>query len=857
MTTRHFLTLALLLAGQALTAQLKQSPWKPLGPFSIHKTTGETGAPGLGVMRSIDVHPSQPNRLIMGGMSSGIWLSKDKGKSWRNTSLDLPVENVKKIQIAASNPAIVYAATTVGIIKSTDGGEHWAFTQLNLLHKLPCADREKWNDDRTLLSVAPANPQQVVATAGDTLYQTLDGGTAWTAVLPGWQAQFIEFHPTNNRIVYTGGAYKKDPKTFVILRSEDGGKTYSPSTTGLPDPSRLTRLHDITAAVSKASPDKLYLLIFGDAQVKTSVKQEEKKQMVGAFLVSEDAGKSFKTIQQEKNYRYIDAHYSLFHMYSADEDKERYDFNYTDNSFWQASFQQVGWATAFGLSDRDPQTMVMAASGAVFSKDAGKTWTFLRKQGQYGIHGDIQTAKVIGNDVWLANDGGLNHVDLQTRQQTRMEGFSGQDLWGFSTSFKTDVMAVGVDHSGTMIYDQKLYGKDWYHYGGGDAMTASVNPFDDRYVYATPYDHYIVKRPTHLRDEASSVKSPIKFGYIPNRNVEFHPNDVYTLYAIDEDKPHWRYDTCRVVMSRDNARTVDTLLTFPTKAYGKRVRISVSYPNVLYAIGQKPSQVYLSEDGGKNWTERTPKDSIAVKYPFNDIAIDDRDPQHAWLVIGGYQNKRKVMETRDGGQSWQDYHSAELPVNELLTAAFQRGTEGGIYLGADPGVFYRSARTGKWVKVGTGLPYTPVNFISLNYDKAKIRIGTYRGIWETDLVEDFQPRALIALNKRSLPSGESDERKVFFYDHSAIRREGAKWYWEFPGSIQGSSTEENPIIDYETAKPGKYDVRLTITDSKGRKDTYEMKGAIEVKYNYPWNLREKKLEMEAEQEERERREMEN
>ena len=57
--------------------------------------------------------------------------------------------------------------------------------------------------------------------------------------------------------------------------------------------------------------------------------------------------------------------------------------------------------------------------------------------------------------------------------------------------------------------------------------------------------------------------------------------------------------------------------------------------------------------------------------------------------------------------------------------------------------------------------------------------------------------------------------KVFFYDHSALKRTGAKWQWEFPGSIQGSSTEENPIIDYEAAKPGKYSVKLTVTDGKG------------------------------------------
>lgn len=101
----------------------------------------------------------------------------------------------------------------------------------------------------------------------------------------------------------------------------------------------------------------------------------------------------------------------------------------------------------------------------------------------------------------------------------------------------------------------------------------------------------------------------------------------------------------------------------------------------------------------------------------------------------------------------------------------------------------------------------------------------------------------MAMNKNILPSGESDMMKIFFYDHSAIKGDGASYFWECPGSVQGTSTDENPIMDYETAKPGKYNVRLSITDSKGRKSSYELKDFITVnERNEPWNLREKKLE---------------
>jgi hypothetical protein len=348
----------------------------------------------------------------------------------------------------------------MGILKSQNNGATWKFTSLNMLAQWTDKGGREWSDDNTLLSISPTNSNVVIASNTDTVYKTIDGGASWKPLLNDFNTQFIEFHPTKENIIYIGGTYKKKRNLFFIYRSVDAGNTFEEITEGMPDKNKLIRLHDITAAVTPAAPDKLYITIFGEAAVKTSVKQELKNQMVGTFIESVDAGKSFKLVPQANNYRYIDNNYSLFHPYSADEDKGNYDFDMKDSSFWSASFQQVGWATSFAISPTNANTMVMAASGNILSTNAGRTWNILRKQGTYGIHGDIQCAKIVGDDIWLANDGGLQYVNRKTRLHDRVEGFSGQDLWGFSTSFKSDVMAVGVDHSGTMIYNEKLYGKD-------------------------------------------------------------------------------------------------------------------------------------------------------------------------------------------------------------------------------------------------------------------------------------------------------------------------------------------------------------------------------------------------------------
>ena len=834
--------------------------WKALGPFSIHKTIGSVEAPGLGVMRSLDVSAKNPNIVLMGGMSSGIWRTTDKGKTWKNVTLNLPVENVKKIQIACSNNNIVYAATTMGIIKSADNGNTWKFTALNLL-KHPGA--QHWSDDNTLLSVSPTNSNVVIASNTDTVYKTTDGGNNWLPILASFNTQFIEFHPTKENIIYLGGAYKKNRNLFFIYRSQNTGKSFEEVTAGMPDKNKLVRLHDITAAVTPATPGKLYITIFGDALVKTTVKQEEKKQMVGTFIESTDEGKTFKLVPQANNYRYVDEFYSLFYPYSEDEDKKNYDFDMKDSSFWSASFQQVGWATSFAVSATNSNIMVMAASGNILSTNAGRTWNILRKQGTYAIHGDIQCAKINGDDVWLANDGGLQYVNLKTRLHHRVEGFSGQDLWGFSTSFKSDVMAVGVDHSGTMIYNEKLYGKDWYHYGGGDAMSATLNPFDDRWLYATPYSHFIIKLPATLRDEPLSLKSPVNFGYIPNRNIEFDAHLIYTSYSVDENSDHWRITNCSVIKTDNNFKTIDTVKTFPDTFYIRRLRVSFSNPDYMYVLAGKgrntnPKEVWMTADAGKTWSNITPDNAAAKKYGFPDIAISDDDPQKIYLAVGGYQNEAKIFLSADAGKNWADDGSVDLPKNEIQTMAYQRGSNSGVYLGCYPGLFYKSNNTGKWKTVGVNTPHTPINFIVLNYDKEKIRLGTYRGIWENDLYESSAPKANIAMSKNTVGvSGtdadeeDPDQMKIYFYDNSVLKGVGAKFKWEFPGAIPATSNDENPVVNYSACKPGKYSVKLTVIDAKGRSSQVQLKDNIEVKNNYPWNLREKKLEVEEEKAETE------
>ena len=63
--------------------------------------------------------------MASGGAGGSLWKSSDGGASWQDLSSNLPGP-VSTIAMDPRKPATIYAATNVGVIKCTDGGETWA-----------------------------------------------------------------------------------------------------------------------------------------------------------------------------------------------------------------------------------------------------------------------------------------------------------------------------------------------------------------------------------------------------------------------------------------------------------------------------------------------------------------------------------------------------------------------------------------------------------------------------------------------------------------------------------------------------------------------------------------------------------
>jgi len=151
--------------------------------------------------------------------SIGVLKSTDNGLTWNKTGLSFEVKDVQlvtRLLINPNNPQILFASTTKGIFKTTDGGENW-----NLVKGGNFMDIEfKPNDENnTLYAATIGNPN---------IYKSIDGGENWTL-----KTNFSNFENriniatsiANPAVVYAivsaeGGGFSK------IIKSIDSGETF-------------------------------------------------------------------------------------------------------------------------------------------------------------------------------------------------------------------------------------------------------------------------------------------------------------------------------------------------------------------------------------------------------------------------------------------------------------------------------------------------------------------------------------------------------------------------------------------------------------------------------------------------------
>lgn len=192
-----------------------QPDWSNIGTQEVPNTNGYPNFPQMGRLTSFlrIAHPSDETKdvLFVGAPNGGVWKSTDGGTSW-SAKLDIvagigvtDIKTASTTNFSNYTSKPIYISTgdwdgehvkSIGVLKSTDGGESFASTGLTNSLK-----NNKLTGD---LVVVDDNTVFVGTATG--ISKTADGGTSWNQIFDGQasNANFGRVAVSGNKIMYTG-----------------------------------------------------------------------------------------------------------------------------------------------------------------------------------------------------------------------------------------------------------------------------------------------------------------------------------------------------------------------------------------------------------------------------------------------------------------------------------------------------------------------------------------------------------------------------------------------------------------------------------------------------------------------------
>jgi photosystem II stability/assembly factor-like uncharacterized protein len=182
---------------------------------------------------------------------SGVWRSSDLGESWQLSSEgigygeDGELKLSKVSGLSAAHGRVRVGAEAAGVFESRDGGETWSL--LSTLDDQP--GREAWNDHGNqppghlgmpAIIAHPSEPDRFwIIIQGFGAFETTDNGASWTPRNRGLRAEWPRPHEEVgfcvHKMVFSPDRERVYQQNHCGMhRSDDGGRSWSEITDGLP-----------------------------------------------------------------------------------------------------------------------------------------------------------------------------------------------------------------------------------------------------------------------------------------------------------------------------------------------------------------------------------------------------------------------------------------------------------------------------------------------------------------------------------------------------------------------------------------------------------------------------------------------
>jgi hypothetical protein len=655
--------------------------WTALGPTNVG-----------GRIRSIAIHPTQYNKVWVGSVSGGLWLSTNFGLGgWAPVNDFMANLAISSIVISPSNTNVMYAGTGegffnadavrgAGVFKSTDGGVTWSA----LASTNPQSNHAWYYVNR--LAVHPTNGDILLAATNNGVYRSADGGASWSLRTAGnLRYTDVDFDPTDgNRALIAPGSFGGGPVSF----SFDMGMSWHPS--DLPPMSRVEIAYSVASGLAYASVDT---------------------NAPGTFNAT---GSLYRTVNAGINWTLVS---TPLHLGT-----------------------QGAYSNAIWVDPTNPGHLVVGGIHLYQSFNGGSNWNQISNATvpyapQAGQHAIVSVPFYNNNNnpvVFVANNSGIYRADninaasaMGVAWQNVTFGLSiTQFVSGAGHGGTNGHIVGGTQGNGSLVYSGS--GTGWGVVQAGDAGFSAIDPADGNIIYGEG-PRLQLHRSTNASGPPVAIHTGIlDAGTTANLVAPFilDPNNPGTMIA--GGRSVWRSTSVTTPAPGWSAILGATGDGSPA-TYASRLAIAQGNSNLIW-VGKNNGTLWKTTNGTAAVPTWSPKGSgITPARMVLSILIDKNANNTVYVGFGGYSNQN-LWRTTDGGTTW-DNIGAGLPPSPVRAIERYPALPNNLYVGTDVGIFTSEDGGATWSTSNDGPANVSVDHLFW-YDATTLVAATHgRGMF--------------------------------------------------------------------------------------------------------------------------------
>ena len=656
-----------------------QANWVSKGPINTPIILSNGKKRGNGRVNCIAFDPDNSDIIWIGSPAGGLWKSVDGGSNWTTNTDNLPVIGISSIAIDPTNTQNMLIVTgdadgtdtySIGILKSTDGGNTWNTTSLSY-------NASQENTVNKVI-INPNNPDSAYAVTNSNIMISTDAGSNWATIYNTGKWRDIEFKPGTPSTIYAAKQLSGGSK---IYRTTDGGANWSGINIGTASSGKYRPL----IAVTPSNPDVIYAL-------------------------------------------YSAADYSLHGLYKSSDSGDNWILQSNSPNIlgWSTDGTGTGGQSWYDLSlavaTNNEDLVYVGGVNLWRSDNGGVIWDIDASSGNSNnysyMHVDQHALEFnpLNDIAYAGNDGGFyKYMENLSEWVDISDGLEISQFYrlGLSKS-NTEKLVAGAQDNGTEMLTNNI----WTAIRGSDGMECAIDPYDEDVIYSTS-QYGGLRKSTNGGINWSNIK-PVSYEGSWVTPFKIHPNNN-NLIVIGYDE---------VYRSETAGQSWDSISNeFPAGEGIKTIALAPSDEGYIYAATY--SRIYVTKDAGQTWNYIK---TGLPNYNITDVTVSNSNADRAWVTFSEYNNLYKVYETNDAGNSWINISENNLPDLPVNCIVYQGGANDDLYIGTDIGVYYKNNTMSDWIPFNDGLPNVIVKELEIHYDGETISAATFgRGVWESPL----------------------------------------------------------------------------------------------------------------------------